>query len=182
MTKQKHNTVDAHEEATEREAIRTLHQLRDSGEEPTIRDSAAEEEGDIKAGNSVKEEKLQEDEKAKDKRAAAEERKAKRKRIMATIESVFTGDILLAKEATRVYNFLILLGVIFLASIFTMFSAFQNERECSKLQEEVYRLREERTQVLSSRISSSTHSAIIKKLKERGIELEDPTTTPTILE
>ena len=181
MTKQKHNTVDAHEEATEREAIRTLHQLRDSGEEPTIRDSAAEEEGDIKAENSVKEEKLQE-EKAKDKKAAAEERKAKRKRIMATIESVFTGDILLAKEATRVYNFLILLGVIFLASIFTMFSAFQNERECSKLQEEVYRLREERTQVLSSRISNSTHSAIIKKLKERGIELEDPTTTPTILE
>lgn len=180
MAKQERERVDAHEEATEREAIRTLHELQDSIDE-TANAKVVTEEEESEAKQTRKEEKESE-EKSKDKIATANERKAKRKRILATVESVFTGDILLAKEATRVYNFLMLLGVIFLASIFTMFRAFQKELECSKLQEEVYLLREERTQVLSNRIKNSTHDAILKKVKKRGLDLEDPTTTPTILE
>lgn len=154
MAKQENDIIGAQEEATEREAVKTLKQLNNS-------DKAEE---------------------ATDNKATAEERKAKRKRVMATIESVFTGDILLAKEATRVYNFLILLGIIFLASIFTMFSAFQQELECSKLQAEVTLLREERTQSLSARINSSSPDAIRKLVKARGLDLVDATTTPTILE
>lgn len=154
MAKQENDIIGVQEEATEREAVKTLKQLNNS-------DKADE---------------------ATDNKAAAEERKAKRKRVMATIESVFTGDILLAKEATRVYNFLILLGIIFLASIFTMFSAFQQELECSKLQAEVTLLREERTQSLSARINSSSPDAIRKLVKARGLDLVDATTTPTILE
>lgn len=154
MAKQENDIIGAQEGATEREAVKALKQLNNS-------DKAEE---------------------ATDNKATAEERKAKRKRVMATIESVFTGDILLAKEATRVYNFLILLGVIFLASIFTMFSAFQQELECSKLQAEVTLLREERTQSLSARINSSSPDAIRKLVKARGLDLVDATTTPTILE
>ena len=154
MAKQENDIIGVQEEATEREAVKTLKQLNNS-------DKAEE---------------------ATDNKATAEERKAKRKRVMATIESVFTGDILLAKEATRVYNFLILLGIIFLASIFTMFSAFQQELECSKLQAEVTLLREERTQSLSARINSSSPDAIRKLVKARGLDLVDATTTPTILE
>jgi hypothetical protein len=176
MAKQNRNTA----EASEREAIRTLHQLRDSGVEPTEDMAMAEEESDT--NEESLHEKTTTSAEAKDKKAAAAERKAKRKRVMATIESVFTGDILLAKEATRVYNFMILLGVIFLASIFTMFRAFQKELEYSKLQEEVTLLKEERTQTLSTRIKNSSHSAICNKLKEHNIELEDPTSTPIILE
>lgn len=154
MAKQENDIIGAQEEATEREAVKTLKQLNNSDKT----------------------------EEATDNKATAEERKAKRKRVMATIESVFTGDILLAKEATRVYNFLILLGIIFLASIFTMFSAFQQELECSKLQAEVTLLREERTQSLSARINSSSPDAIRKLVKARGLDLVDATTTPTILE
>ena len=164
MAKHDEKIIDAQEEALEREAVKTLQQLNNSGDTTT------------------EEAKKQADKKAADKKAAAKERKEKIKRAMAVAESFFTGDILLAKEATRVYNFLMLLGVIFLASIFTMFSAFQKELECSKLQAEVVLLREARTQALSSRINSSTRAAIIKKLKERGIALEEPTTTPIILE
>lgn len=154
MAKQENDIIGAQEEATEREAVKTLKQLNNSDKAEEVTDN----------------------------KATAEERKAKRKRVMATIESVFTGDILLAKEATRVYNFLILLGIIFLASIFTMFSAFQQELECSKLQAEVTLLREERTQSLSARINSSSPDAIRKLVKARGLDLVDATTTPTILE
>ena len=167
-------TIATQEVAAEREAVKTLRQLNNSEEVTPEEESIATSEEDDK---KEAEEKAEEE-----KKAAAKERKAKIKRAMATVESIFTGDILLAKEATRVYNFLILLGAIFLASIFTMFSAFQKELECSKLQAEVVLLREARTQALSSRINNSTRAAILKKLQERGFKLEEPTTTPIILD
>ena len=170
-------TIDAQEEAAEREAVKTLRQLNNSEEVTPEEESIATSEE-----NDKKEAEKKAEEKAEEKKAAAKERKAKIKRAMATVESIFTGDILLAKEATRVYNFLILLGAIFLASIFTMFSAFQKELECSKLQAEVVLLKEARTQALSSRINNSTRAAILKKLQERGFKLEEPTTTPIILD
>lgn len=170
-------TIDAQEEALEREAVKTLQQLNNSEEVTPEEESIATSEE-----NDKKEAEKKAEEKAEEKKAAAKERKAKIKRAMATVESIFTGDILLAKEATRVYNFLILLGAIFLASIFTMFSAFQKELECSKLQAEVVLLKEARTQALSSRINNSTRAAILKKLQERGFKLEEPTTTPIILD
>lgn len=174
MAKMEKKTIDAQEVAAEREAVKTLRQLNNSEEVTPEEESIATSEEDDK--------KEAEEKKAEEKKAAAKERKAKIKRAMATVESIFTGDILLAKEATRVYNFLILLGAIFLASIFTMFSAFQKELECSKLQAEVVLLREARTQALSSRINNSTRAAILKKLQERGFKLEEPTTTPIILD
>ena len=174
MAKREKKTIDAQEVAAEREAVKTLRQLNNSEEVTPEEESIATSEEDDK--------KEAEEKKAEEKKAAAKERKAKIKRAMATVESIFTGDILLAKEATRVYNFLILLGAIFLASIFTMFSAFQKELECSKLQAEVVLLREARTQALSSRINNSTRAAILKKLQERGFKLEEPTTTPIILD
>ena len=174
MAKMEKKTIATQEVAAEREAVKTLRQLNNSEEVTPEEESIATSEEDDK---KEAEEKAEEE-----KKAAAKERKAKIKRAMATVESIFTGDILLAKEATRVYNFLILLGAIFLASIFTMFSAFQKELECSKLQAEVVLLREARTQALSSRINNSTRAAILKKLQERGFKLEEPTTTPIILD
>lgn len=173
MAKMEKKTIDAQEEATEREAVKTLRQLNNCEEvTPKVESIVTSEEEDKKEAEK----------KAEEEKVAAKERKAKIKRAIATVESIFTGDILLAKKATRVYNFLILLGAIFLASIFTMFSAFQKELECSKLQAEVVLLREARTQALSSRINNSTRAAILKKLQERGIKLEEPTTTPIILD
>ena len=179
MAKMEKKTIDAQEVAAEREAVKTLRQLNNSEEVTPEEESIATSEEDDK---KEAEKKAEEEKAEEEKKAAAKERKAKIKRAMATVESIFTGDILLAKEATRVYNFLILLGAIFLASIFTMFSAFQKELECSKLQAEVVLLREARTQALSSRINNSTRAAILKKLQERGFKLEEPTTTPIILD
>ena len=97
------------------------------------------------------------------------------------IESLVTGDILLAEEASRVYNFLILLGVIFMISIFSMFASFQQEMRCSELQSEVELLKERSVRTSEARIQHSSHSAILEKLKKRGIKLEDPDATPIVL-
>ena len=113
--------------------------------------------------------------------AALEEKASKRPRWITWISGVVTGDILLAEEASRVYNFLILLGVIFLISIFAIFGTFQQEIKRSELQEEVKLLKEAAVRTSEERVKHSSHSAILEKLKERGIELEDPTATPIVL-
>lgn len=179
------NIAGAQDEAIDREAVKTLRQLmnteEDDSEVEASEEEPSEEESSVEKAPADKKKK-QEDEKANEEEEnSAEERKSKRKRIGAAIESVFTGDILLAKEANRIYNYLMLLGVIFLISIFTMFNAFQKDREYTQLQERVDLLAEKATRTLEARTKESSHSEIVKKLKERGIELEDPTNAPIVL-
>lgn len=178
MAKQEQNPNRAttHNGASEQNSVKTLHQLMDSVEEPLAEELAAEVESTAEGKNSDKEEK-----KSKSDSKLSEAKRERRRRIVATIESIFTGDILLAKEANRVYNYLMLLGVIFLVSIFTMFRAFQKERERSELQDEVVLLKERVTRTSEERTKQSSHSSILNKLKERGIELGDPTTAPTVI-
>lgn len=97
------------------------------------------------------------------------------------VESLFTGEILLAEEAKRVYNLLTILGVIFLTSIFTIFGAFQQDWQCNKLQKEVALLKERAIRTSEACIQHTSHSAILGKLKERGINIEDPKNSPIVL-
>ena len=108
-------------------------------------------------------------------------KKRKKSKLATKIESVFTGDILLTEEASSAFNLLMILGIIFLISIFTMFATFQHEMRCSDLKAEVKLLREKSVRTSEERIKHSSHSAILAKLKERGIKLEDPTATPIVL-
>ena len=57
---------------------------------------------------------------AREEQEAAEERRRRMPQWLLQVESLFTGEILLAEEAKRVYNLLTILGVIFLTSIFPM--------------------------------------------------------------
>ncbi|MBR6656342.1 MAG: hypothetical protein IKL20_07065 [Alistipes sp.] len=107
-----------------------------------------------------------------------EAKKNKKSRLARLVNGIVTGDILLAEEATRVYNFLTLLGVIFLITIFTMFATFQQEKRRNDLEKEVVLLKEKAIRASEKRTQHTSHSAILEKLKERGITLEDPSTNP----
>ena len=118
---------------------------------------------------------------AREEEEALAEQKRRKPNWLSQIESIFTGDILLAEEAKRVYNQLTMLGIIFLVSIFTIFGAFQQDWRCNKLQKEVALLKERAIRTSEASIEHSSHSAILRKLKERGIEIEDPKSTPIVL-
>ena len=113
-------------------------------------------------------------------REEEEKKRAEKKKspFVAKIESIFTGDILLSEEASGAFNLLVLLGAIFLISIFAMFATFKQEMRHSKLQAKVELLKEHSVRTSEERTKQSTHSALLEKLKERGIQLEDPTVTP----
>lgn len=112
---------------------------------------------------------------------ALEEKKSKRPRWVMWINSVVTGDILLAEEVKRVYTLLTMLGVIFFASIATIFGSLQRDMRYRELEKEVALLKERAIRTSEECYRHSSHSAILRKLKERGIEIEDPKTQPKIL-
>ena len=112
---------------------------------------------------------------------ALEEKKAKRPRWVMWVNSVITGDILLAEEVKRVYTLLIMLGVIFFASIATIFGSLQRDIRYRVLEKEVALLKERAIRTSEACYRQSSHSAILRKLKERGIDIEDPKTQPKIL-
>lgn len=117
-------------------------------------------------------------------REEAEEKKKKKRHKpawMVKLQGLFTGEILLTEEASQIYNFLVLLGIIFIGSIFAIFATFQQEMKCNKLKVEIALLKEKAIRASEIRAQQTTHSAILEKLNERGIELEDPSSTPTIL-
>ena len=112
---------------------------------------------------------------------ALEEKRAKRHRWMMWINGVVTGDILLAEEVKRVYVLLTMLGVIFFASIATIFGSLQRDMRYRALEKEVALLKERAIRTSEECYRHSSHSAILRKLKDRGIEIEDPKTQPKIL-
>lgn len=152
--------VDSQEEIAEREAQEALRRMVRT-EIRRVQSGAAD--TDIAEDIALEEaEKVQKKEKPK---------------WIANIESLFTGDILVAEQADRVYHLLMLLGIIFLASIFTIFGAFQQDMRCIALRKEVALLKERAIRTSEVCAKHTSHSAIVSKLKERGIELEDPKTT-----
>lgn len=110
-----------------------------------------------------------------------QDKQRKRPRWVMWLNSVVTGDILLAKEVKRVYTLLTILGVIFFASIATMFASLQRDTYCRRLEKEVALLKERSIRMAERCYMHSSHSAILRKLEEHGIEIEDPTTQPKIL-
>ena len=112
---------------------------------------------------------------------AAEEKKTKRSRWSRWINGVITGDILLVNEVKRVYTLLTILGVIFFASIATMFASLHSDLQRNKLEKELMMLKERAIRTSERCYQHSSHSAILRKLQECGIEISDPKTQPKIL-
>lgn len=103
------------------------------------------------------------------------------RRFAMVVKSVATGGILLHNEAKKIYNLFVLLGAIFLASILAIFAHLQVDLQWNKLQKEVEFLRDRATRTSEIRVEHTSHSAILRKLKERNINIDDPKTTPTRL-
>ena len=112
---------------------------------------------------------------------ATEEKKSWWRSLLSLISSFATGRILVHDETKKIYNLFILLGAIFLASILTIFAHLQKDLQWSKLHKEVETLRDRATRTSELRIERTSHSAILRQLKERNIDLQDPQTPPSTL-
>jgi hypothetical protein len=73
------------------------------------------------------------------------------------------------------------LGIVYLLAIFAMFASFHRARYYTKLKAEVVLLREEAIFSIKNRHLESSHSKILERLNEAGVDIQDPYSQPKIL-
>lgn len=109
------------------------------------------------------------------------ERRSVRSRIVGTARLFLTGEILVRDEVAKFYNYVFYIALMFLLSIVTLFAALQLDTRCSKLEDEVQLLHERSIRIKEQRFHQCSHSAIIERLEQHGIELYDPLSPSNVI-
>ncbi len=116
-------------------------------------------------------------------RAAEEERERReRRRRASALWQLFSGSILVREGSAEYYRYLICIAAMFFLSIVVMFSALHLDMRYSRVEREVQLLRERSIRLEEQRYRRTTHSAVVERLRERGIELQDALTPSEIIE
>ena len=110
---------------------------------------------------------------------------AKLKRAVQAVaeftRSIFTGEIVLNPTISKGYDYLFYMAVLFLVSILSLFSSLHMQIRENRTVEEVRLLEERALRSEEQRLGATTHSAIIRALKERNIPLEDTIEPVTVI-
>ena len=110
---------------------------------------------------------------------------AKLKRAVKAVaeftRSIFTGEIILNPTISKGYDYLFYMALLFLVSILSLFSSLHMQIRENRTVEEVRLLEERALRSEEQRLGATTHSAIIRALKERNIPLEDTIEPVTII-
>ena len=116
-------------------------------------------------------------------RAAEEDRERReRRRRASALWQLFSGSILVREGSAEYYRYLICIAAMFFLSIVVMFSALHLDMRYSRVEREVQLLRERSIRLEEQRYRRTTHSAVVERLRERGIELQDALTPSEIIE
>lgn len=103
------------------------------------------------------------------------------KRVVAKVLSFFTGDILTTSKMQKLYKYMWIVAGIYFASILAILVSLQLDINCATLQREVVLLEERAIRISEECSAHSSHSAILKKVKERGVSLYDSKDVPTTI-
>ena len=114
------------------------------------------------------------DDRRREEEQKGQERKRRRPRWLHGIRLVLTGEILIGDEMSRFYNYATYIALMFFLSIVTLFAALRLEMRRDALEREVELLHERSIRMKEQRCNLSSHSAIMQRLQERGIDLYDP--------
>ena len=116
-------------------------------------------------------------------REAAEKAEAEeRERRASTFWQLFSGTILVREGVSKYYPYMLSIAGMFFLSIAVMFTALHLDMKYTRLEREVQILRERSIRLQEQRYSRTTHSAIVERLRERGIDLSDPSAPGEIIE
>lgn len=131
----------------------------------------------------AEEELIKDDEREEEERQQEEKalKKAQRRK-KSTFWQIITGTILVQEGLSKHYGYLWTIAGMFFLSIAMMFTALHADMKYSHLDREVKVLRAKQTHLQRQRTLRTTHSAITKELKKRGIPLQDPRRQPLKIE
>ena len=122
-------------------------------------------------------------EREEEEKAEEEERQRReRRRKASTFWQLFSGTILVHEGVSKYYPYMLSIAGMFFLSIAVMFTTLHLDMKYSRLEREVQILRERSIRLQEQRYRRTTHSAIVERLRERGIDLNDPSAPGEIIE
>ena len=115
-------------------------------------------------------------------RADEERERRERRRRSSTFWQLFSGTILVREGVSKYYPYMLTIAGMFFLSIMVMFWSLHLDMRYTRLERDVQKLRERSIRLQEQRYSRTTHSAIVERLRERGIDLSDPSAPGEIIE
>ena len=112
----------------------------------------------------------------------AEEEARERLRRSSALWQLVSGTILVREGSSEYYRYLICIAAMFFLSIVVMFTSLHLDMRYSRLERDVQLLRERSIRLEEQRYRRTTHSAVVERLRERGIDLCDPIAPSEIIE
>ena len=106
--------------------------------------------------------------------SAAETDASPRKQRFKLIRDILLGTILNRDIVREYYRYAAAFAFLLFGSIVMLFSSLDAYIKYTKLDDEVRLLRERSIRMSEQRYELSSHSAVVRRLKERGINLSDP--------
>lgn len=106
----------------------------------------------------------------------------RRMRLPAFVGKFISGSILDSTAVKENYRYVVCIMALLLLSIAMLFTSLGVYMRYTKLVEEVQLLRERAIRTAEQRYEVSSHSAVVRSLKERGINLQDPSAPREIIE
>jgi hypothetical protein len=103
-------------------------------------------------------------------------------RWIAMVGGALTGEILLSERMQKAYGLMVAMGIVFFVSIVLIFASLRSDLTHNNLVKEVERLKDMAVRTSEKCHQATSHSEIVRRLRERGIPLEDPTTQPKYIE
>ena len=103
------------------------------------------------------------------------------KAVVEFARSIFTGESVLNPTISKGYDYLFYMAVLFLVSILSLFSSLHMQIRENRTVEQVRLLEERSLRSKEQRLGATTHSEIVRKLKERNIPLEDTIEPVTVI-
>lgn len=136
----------------------------------------------VQRGEADEEIRREEEEEAAQRAEAEETERRERRRRSSALWQLFSGTILVREGSAEYYRYLICIAGMFFLSIVVMFWALHLDVRYTRLERDVQLLRERSIRLEEQRYRQTTHSAVVERLRERGIELYDPLTPSEIIE
>ena len=116
----------------------------------------------------------EEDIRADEEREAEERERRENRRRASTFWQLFSGSILVREGVSKYYPYMLTIAGMFFLSIVVMFWSLHLDMRYTRLERDVQKLRERSIRMQEQRYQRTTHSAIVRQLEARGIELYDP--------
>lgn len=104
------------------------------------------------------------------------------RRRASTFWQLFSGSILVREGVSKYYPYMLTIAGMFFLSIMVMFWSLHLDMRYTRLECDVQKLRERSIRLQEQRYQRTTHSAIVRQLEARGIELYDPVVPGEIID